>query len=74
MTDLFRRYRRTQIAEIRPWKSGDNMARVSISAADLEAGSPKPGDMIARNPANHEDQWLISCDYFHTNFEGPLDA
>ena len=43
--------------------------RVSISQADKEAGSPKIGDMIARNPKNHEDQWLISKQYFEDNFE-----
>lgn len=43
--------------------------RVSISASDQEAGSPKEGDMIARNPVNHEDQWLIAKDYFAENFE-----
>jgi hypothetical protein len=44
-------------------------SRVSISAPDREAGSPKEGDMIARNPANHDDQWLVSAAYFAANFE-----
>lgn len=65
----FRRYRRRNIAEARPWCEGDDMSRVSISAPDREAGSPKPGDMIARNPANHDDQWLIAALYFGENFE-----
>jgi hypothetical protein len=26
-------------------------------------------DMIARNPRNHEDQWLVSAQYFADNFE-----
>jgi len=43
--------------------------RVSISPTNHEAGSPKPGDMIARNPHNHDDQWLITADYFTANFE-----
>lgn len=41
---------------------------VSISAEDRKNGSPKIGDMIARNPENHEDQWLITEDYFKENF------
>lgn len=45
------------------------MTRVSVSAADRENGSPKAGDMIARNPANHEDRWLVAADYFRENFE-----
>jgi len=65
----FKQYRRKQIAELREWQSGEDMARVSISAADLEAGSPKVGDMIARNPINHNDQWLVAAKYFDDNFE-----
>lgn len=65
----FKQYRRTQIAEMAPWRPGFNMQRVSVSAPDAEAGSPKPGDMIARNPKNHDDQWLVAAQYFADNFE-----
>lgn len=65
----FKQYRRSQIAELRPYKPGDPMERVSISAPDREAGSPKAGDMIARNPKNHDDQWLVAAQYFADNFE-----
>ncbi len=66
----FTKYRRSQIAELRPFVVGEALpARVSISAADKDAGSPKLGDMIARNPANHDDQWLVAADYFAANFE-----
>jgi hypothetical protein len=66
----FKQYRRKQIAEIREFVPGETLSdRVSISAADKEAGSPKAGDMIARNPKNHADQWLIAADYFADNFE-----
>lgn len=66
----FRQYRRTQIAEMREYDPGEILhSRVSISAPDREAGSPKPGDMIARNPANHDDQWLVAAKYFADNFE-----
>lgn len=65
----FKQYRRKQIAELRPWRYGDAMDRVSVSAADKEAGSPKSGDMIARNPKNHDDQWLVALAYFVDNFE-----
>ncbi len=64
----FKKYRRKQIAELRHWQSGDSMDRVSVSAADAEAGSPKAGDMIARNPKNHDDQWLVAEAYFRDNF------
>lgn len=65
----FKQYRRTQIAEMADWEPGTDMDRVSVSAPDREAGSPKTGDKIARNPANHDDQWLVSADYFAANFD-----
>ena len=65
----FKQYRRTQIAEMKPWVPETNMTRVSVSAPDKEAGSPKTGDMIARNPKNHDDQWLVAAQYFADNFE-----
>jgi hypothetical protein len=65
----YRRYRRTQIAEMADWEPGLDMTGVSISDADRQAGSPKLGDKIARNPANHADRWLVAQDYFAANFE-----
>lgn len=47
-----------------------NMAKtVSISDVDRENGSPKIGDKIARNPKDHNDQWLVAAQYFQDNFE-----
>lgn len=67
---MFQHYRRSQIAELRPYMPGETLSdRVSVSASDLEAGSPKAGDMIARNPKNHDDQWLVAAVYFADNFE-----
>ncbi|MEO6588816.1 MAG: hypothetical protein ABIP06_05760 [Pyrinomonadaceae bacterium] len=66
----FKQYRRKQIVELRPFTEGEILSeRVSISAPDKEAGSPKSGDMIARNPKNHDDQWLVAEAYFADNFE-----
>ena len=71
---MFEKYRRTNIAEIRPYVEGEVLPEsVSISPADRANGSPKLGDMIARNPESHEDQWLIAADYFAANFE-PYDG
>lgn len=68
--DDFKPYRRSQIAQLRPYVPGEDLGdRVSIGAPDREAGSPKEGDMIARNPANHDDQWLVAAAYFAANFE-----
>ncbi|TXD85280.1 hypothetical protein ESY86_01690 [Subsaximicrobium wynnwilliamsii] len=77
----FTKYKRTQIAEMRPaTKEEIELGRlivtkthsrkaISVSEADLQNGSPKSGDMIARNPKNHDDQWLVAKQYFEDNFE-----
>jgi hypothetical protein len=65
----FAPYRRKQIAELCPWAPGDDMTGISVSAEDTKAGSPKAGDMIARNPKNHADKWLVAAAYFADNFE-----
>jgi hypothetical protein len=66
---MFKRYRRSQIAELRPYVPGELMDDISISVPDKANGSPKKGDMIARNPKNHADQWLVAFEYFCDNFE-----
>jgi len=66
---MFTQYRRKQIAELRPYVTGEVLNNVSVSAEDAVAGSPKEGDMIARNPKNHKDQWLVAAAYFADNFE-----
>ncbi len=65
----FIQYRRTQIAEMRPWRFGDDMEGISVPESDRENGSPREGDMIARNPKNYADQWLVAAQYFADNFE-----
>ena len=74
----FKKYKRTQIAEMRPvlteesttgelWVESEDI-HVSISTEDILGGSPRLGDMVARNPKNHRDQWLVSQKYFMANF------
>lgn len=67
--NAFKEYRRKQIAELRPFVDNETLIDVSISKEDRAAGSPKAGDMIARNPKNHADQWLVAAQYFADNFE-----
>lgn len=69
MEKTFNKYRRRQIAELRPYEPGETLNGVSMSLEDSKAGSPKEGDMIARNPDNHTDQWLVAKAYFEKNFE-----
>jgi len=81
----FKQYLRKQVAELRPvtendiklYKADDSIpasfqSKVSVSDEDRKNGSPKIGDMIARNPKNHNDKWLVSEAYFEDNFE-PID-
>lgn len=70
----FKQYRRTQIAEMRPYEPGEKLAGVSVSTEDKIKGSPKEGDMIARNPKNHADTWLVAAQYFADNFEPVEEA
>jgi hypothetical protein len=69
----FKKYRRTQIAEMRPVTQSDIDEgldfNISVSNEDFKNGSPKLGDMIARNPKYHIDQWLVAEQYFKDNFE-----
>lgn len=70
----FQKFRRTAIAELRPFEEGETLdPSVSVSETERAAGSPKLGDYIGRNPANHDDQWLIAADYFAANF-APADS
>lgn len=66
----FKQYRRVEIAELRPFQLGESLLeKVSISQVDRDNGSPKIGDMIARNPLNYDEQWLVAEKYFKRNFE-----
>lgn len=64
------RRRRQEQAEMRPFVEGEELEPyVSISDADMDNGSPKVGDMLARNPKNRYDQWLVAEQYFKDNFD-----
>ena len=67
MTD-WQVYRKTQATEMRPYVEGESTVGVRILAADMATGSPKAGDMIARNPQDHADQWLVSAEGFRANY------
>ena len=64
----FSRYRKTQIAEMRPYVAGEPLDGVSIADADRVNGSPTVGDFIARNPTDHADQWLVSAAFVAANY------
>ena len=66
---MFKKYRRSNIAEMRPYVKGEDLAGVSVSATDDPENDM---GMIARNPQNHADQWYVAKAYFEENFE-PLE-
>jgi hypothetical protein len=65
----WKNYKRKGLSEMRPYVEGEDVSHVSISEPDKANGSPKLGDMIARNPKNHADQWLVAKQYFEDNLE-----
>lgn len=65
----YKLYTKKSQVEMRPYVPGEVLGdEVSISPVDRAAGSPKEGDMLARNPANHSDQWLVAKSYFEANY------
>ena len=62
----FKKYKRTNIAEMRPYIFDENLFGVSVSGVD---DPHKDMGMIARNPKNHSDQWDVAREYFEENFE-----
>jgi len=66
-------YRRKGTVLARPYVENEVLPpHVSVSDTDRAAGSPKVGDMIARNFNNHSDppdEWLIAQAYFEMHYE-----
>ena len=66
----WKRYNRKAIpAVMRPYEPGEDLTGVSVGHEDRANGSPKVGDMIARDPANESDLWLVNADYFADKFD-----
>jgi len=72
----FKQYKKKTIAELRPVIQSDIdmdfdefAEKVSISPYDAANNSPKLGDMIARNPKDHNDLWLVAEQFFKDNYE-----
>ena len=62
---MWKQYKRKGLSEMRPYVVGEDLSDISVSKED----TPKEGDMIARNPNNHADQWLVAKEYFEENLE-----
>ncbi len=63
--EMWKQYRRTGLSEMRPYVVGEDLTGTSVSDED----TPKEGDMIAREPKNHDDKWLVAKEYFDDNLE-----
>lgn len=50
-------------AEARPYVEGEPLTHVTCQQP------PMPGDWIARDPNNHDDQWLLTKAYFEAYYE-----
>lgn len=62
----FKKYRRTNIVEMRPYLKGEDLSNISVST---EYDPENDLGMIARNSKNHNDQWYVARQYFFDNFE-----
>ena len=65
MSVLWKKYRKTGLAEMRPYLPGESLQGVSVSNEDIL----EEGGMIARNPSNHRDQWYVAASFFRQNYE-----
>jgi hypothetical protein len=78
----WKRYRRTAVAEMRPYVAGEDRSRISVSQPDahlvdaMDAGVIRAEGFVARNPDNHEDQWFVAQAYAEANFDlaNPLEV
>lgn len=67
---MYKKYRKKQLQEMRPYNPHELLSdSVSISESDRLNGSPKLGDMIAVNPNDPTDQWLVAEKFFKDNYE-----
>jgi len=64
----FKQYRKKALVEARPYIPGEALDGVTVNPKDTDAGSPKAGDMIARQPHDHSDSWLIAATAFASTY------
>lgn len=67
--DVWKEYKLKCRYEMRPYVNGENMKGIHVSQQNAQIGCPKEGDMIARNPKQHSDQFLVAKKEFEENLE-----
>ena len=65
---MWKKYRKSTVTEIMPWSADVSMDAVSMGPEDRASGHPREGDMVARNPANPSDMWLLTKEFFEANY------
>lgn len=65
----FRLHRMKRTTPMRPWVEGEDMTGIAVDATTAAEGGPQPGDMVAHNPGNPQDQWLVRADHYRMHFE-----
>lgn len=70
-TDEFKQYeRQVTTGELRPYVPGESLLNVTVNEKDIQDyGCPKEGDMIARDPKDRDNQWLVSKEYFERHYK-----
>jgi len=62
-------YRKKKLQKLEPWVPSLVMDGIRVSDADKLNGSPKDGDMIAFNPKDDTDRWLVAAKFVDDNYE-----
>lgn len=62
-------YRKKGVQPMFPWSPETDMSNVSVGDDDRANGSPQTGDMIAHDPENPKDEWLINEKFFTEKYE-----
>jgi hypothetical protein len=60
----WKQYSKASEIEATPWTPDFDMSKLAAKPKE----PPKQGDMIARNPKDRDDMWLVSMEYFRENY------
>ena len=64
---MFKKYNRKGYVEMRPYVEGEDVRSKGVSISDTY-GELRLGDMISRDPSNHDDMWIISKEFFEKHY------
>lgn len=63
-------YRKKELQPMYPYNPEAGLPDgCSVSQADKDNGSPRVGDMIAVNPKDKSDVWLVAEKFYKDNYE-----